>query len=191
MADELARLAGFLYETGLLKRYRRSGWSIVGVKDPESIAEHSFRTAVIGTTVACLEEADPQRTAVLCLFHDTQETRLTDLPHIAKRYVTTVSNGEVTTDQTRDLPGAIAGLIQGIVTEYEEESSLEAVCAHDADKLECLIQACEYREHGYRNTEGWIETCLAALRTPSAKRLAHEVLNMSSLEWHHRYLNGE
>ncbi|GGQ17193.1 hypothetical protein BKA00_006867 [Actinomadura coerulea] len=26
MADETERLAGFLYEIGLLKRYRRTGW---------------------------------------------------------------------------------------------------------------------------------------------------------------------
>lgn len=38
MADELGALTGFLYEQGLLKRYQRTGWQIVGVSDPESIA---------------------------------------------------------------------------------------------------------------------------------------------------------
>jgi hypothetical protein len=38
-------MAKYLYEAGQLKRVKRSGWWIAGVKDPESVAEHSFRTA--------------------------------------------------------------------------------------------------------------------------------------------------
>jgi putative hydrolase of HD superfamily len=38
-------VAAFAYEMGVLKRIRRSGWWHVGVRDPESIAEHSFRVA--------------------------------------------------------------------------------------------------------------------------------------------------
>ncbi|CAM5298637.1 HD domain-containing protein [Streptomyces californicus] len=34
--------AGFLLEMGMLKRAKRSGWWIAGVKDPETIAEHSL-----------------------------------------------------------------------------------------------------------------------------------------------------
>ncbi|MBF0384955.1 MAG: HD domain-containing protein, partial [Candidatus Omnitrophica bacterium] len=34
-------------EAGLLKRVKRSGWWVAGIKDPESVAEHSFRCAVI------------------------------------------------------------------------------------------------------------------------------------------------
>ncbi len=40
-------LAKFGYEMGLLKRARRTGWWLAGVKDPETIAERSFRTALI------------------------------------------------------------------------------------------------------------------------------------------------
>jgi HD domain len=45
---ELEGLTNFLYEMGLLKRYKRTGWLVAGVDNPESIAEHSFRTAIIG-----------------------------------------------------------------------------------------------------------------------------------------------
>ncbi|GGP44124.1 hypothetical protein GCM10010214_16250 [Streptomyces abikoensis] len=47
MADETEHAkgtAGFLLEMGMLKRAKRSGWWIAGVKDPETIAEHSFRS---------------------------------------------------------------------------------------------------------------------------------------------------
>jgi hypothetical protein len=36
---------------------------------------------------------------------------------------------------------------------------------------------------GHRNIQPWIDTSLAALQTPSAKRLAQEALNQNSVDW--------
>ena len=77
---------------GLLKRYKRTGWLIAGVDNPESIAEHTFRTAIIGYLLARMEGADPAKTATLCLFHDTQESRIGDVPSVGKAYVVTAPN---------------------------------------------------------------------------------------------------
>ncbi|WP_030912053.1 HD domain-containing protein [Streptosporangium amethystogenes] len=191
MAEEPSRLAGLLYEIGLLKRYRRTGWLVAGVRDPESIADHSFRTAVIASVITALEGGNPERAAFMSLFHDTQETRVTDIPYLAKPYLKAARNEEVTADQVRGLPEPVAEMVSGAVGEYEEKTSLEAVCARDADKLECLIQAIEYREQGHQNVQPWIDSSLAALKTPSAKRLADEALGTGSLEWVARVLNGE
>lgn len=190
MADELTRLTDFVYELGLLKRYRRTGWLIAGVKEPESIADHTFRAAVLASVLAVLEGADPERAALLSLFHDSQETRLTDIPYLAKRYVTRAPNEEVTADQTADLPGSVADMVTGVVGEYERDASPEARCARDADKLDCLLQAIEYREQGNENIQPWIDSSLAALRTTSGKRLAEEALGRRSLDWLDRVMNG-
>ncbi|WP_214409878.1 HD domain-containing protein [Sphaerisporangium fuscum] len=190
MAEELARLTDLLYEIGLLKRYRRTGWLVAGVRDPESIADHSFRTSIIAVVIAALEGGNPERAALLSLLHDTQETRTTDIPHIGKRYVKATANKDITADQTRCIPESVGGMIRGAVSEYEERSSLEAVCARDADKLECLIQALEYREQGNQNMQPWIDSSLASLKTASAKRLADEALRTGSLDWMTRVLNG-
>ncbi|MFI0454399.1 HD family hydrolase [Actinomadura sp. 6N118] len=181
--EETSRLTGFLYEIGLLKRYKRTGWLVAGVGDPESIADHSFRVAVIAGVLAAMEGANPDRAVMLSLFHDSQETRLTDIPYLARPYVTKASNEEVTEHQTRGLPEPVLSMVTGAVGEYEGGVSREAVCARDADKLECLIQAIEYREHGNRNTQPWIDSSLAQLQTSSAQRLAEEALATGSLEW--------
>jgi putative hydrolase of HD superfamily len=191
MAEELSRLTGLLYEFGLLKRYKRTGWLVAGVRDPESIADHSFRTAVIASVITALEGGNPERAAFLSLFHDTQETRVTDIPYIGKRYLKAAPNEQVTADQVRGVPEPVAEMVGGAVGEYEEKTSLEAVCARDADKLECLIQAVEYREQGHQNVQPWIDSSLAALQTASAKLLADEVLSTGSLEWMMRALNGD
>jgi putative hydrolase of HD superfamily len=183
--DQDTRTVDFLYEIGLMKRYKRTGWQIAGVADPESIADHSHRTAVAAAVIASLEGANPERAAFLALLHDTQETRLMDIPHVGKRYVTPMPNTEVTADQTTGLPDRSAGLISTAVTEYEAKESAEARCAGDADKLECLLQAVEYREQGNTHMQPWIDSSLAALKTASAKRLAEEALTRGSLEWMH------
>lgn len=191
MAEEMSKLTGLLYEIGLLKRYRRTGWLVAGVRDPESIADHSFRTAVIASVIAALEGGNPERAAFMSLFHDTQETRITDIPYLGKRYLAAAPNEEVTADQTRGVPGPVAEMVRGAVGEYEEKVSLEALCARDADKLECLLQAVEYREQGHQNVQPWIDSSLAVLKTPSAQRLADEALRTGSLDWLTHALNGD
>ena len=80
-------LVKFLYELGQLKRVKRSGWWIAGIENPESVAEHSFRTAVIAFILAQLEGVDPEKATVMALFHDMSEARTNDLHRIARRYV--------------------------------------------------------------------------------------------------------
>jgi len=183
VSGESPVITGFLYEIGLLKRYPRTGWLLAGVPAPESVAEHSFRASVTASVIAAMEGADPQRAAFLALWHDSQETRTTELPHLTKRYVTTDTNEQVTSDQIRLLPSLIAAMIQGAVTEYEAGGILEARCARDADKLECLLQAREYEDQGHRNLQPWIDSSITSLHTPSAKQLAHEALATNSLDW--------
>ncbi|MCH0542118.1 HD domain-containing protein [Streptomyces sp. MUM 203J] len=173
---------------GMLKRAARSGWWIAGIKDPESIAEHSFRVALIGAVLAMMEGADPAKVALMGVFHDTQETRVGDIPHIGRRYLTAASNEQVTADQLAAAHPAVRSGIQEVVEEYENGDSLEVLVAHDADKLECLVQAVEYREQGHQNVQNWIDTSLAGLRTASARQLAAAALTMTSVEWQQTYL---
>jgi putative hydrolase of HD superfamily len=176
-------ITGFLYEIGLLKRYPRTGWLQLGVRTPESVADHSFRASVVASVIATMEGADPQRAAFLALWHDTQETRTTDLPHLAQRYVTAAPNEQVTEDQVRPLPAALAGLIRGAVSEYEAGATPEARCARDADKLEMLLQAREYEAQGHRDVQPWIDSALSRLRTAAARLLADEALAGEPLAW--------
>jgi putative hydrolases of HD superfamily len=181
--SEVEGLTDFLYELGLLKRYRRAGWEVAGVGDPESIAEHSFRTAVIGYLLAVMEGADPDRTAALCLFHDTQETRIGDVPLIGKGYVATAPNPEVTADQVAGFPDEAGRAVRDLVGEYEARETREARLAKDADKLECLLQAREYQAQGHGDVEAWIESSAAALRSPSARRLAEAGRRVPPRRW--------
>ena len=43
----LAGTATFLFEMGHLKNLPRAGWLLLGIPQPESVAEHSFRVAIV------------------------------------------------------------------------------------------------------------------------------------------------
>jgi putative hydrolase of HD superfamily len=188
---DAAGARSFIFETGVLKRAARTGWWFAGIKDPESIAEHSFRTAIIGMMLAAMEGADPARVSMLCLLHDTQETRITDIPHIARRYVTAVPNVDITADQVAACPPAVADAITAAVAEYEAGETIEAVVARDADKLECLVQAVEYRHQGTDSVQRWIDSSRAAFKTASAHRLADAAEAGQPLTWLNTFRSTE
>jgi putative hydrolase of HD superfamily len=124
--------------------------------------------------------------AFLALWHDSQETRTGDLPHTAAAYLTKPEPRQVTHDQTGRLPERSREAIRNAVAEYESKQSLAAVCAKDADKLEMLLQAIEYRDTGVRRVDGWIESARADLNTDTARRVAEAAINLSPLSWRDR-----
>ncbi|MGW0606144.1 HD domain-containing protein [Streptomyces sp. NPDC002640] len=184
MSEDLSAVARFLFEAGTLKHTKRTGWWMAGVKDPESVADHSWRTAVIATVIASLEGADPARAAFLAVWHDSQETRTGDVNYVGKKYGAGDADPQaVTADQVTGMPEALAKTVRDVVAEYEAKDSPEAVCARDADKLECLLQGVEYRDQGYANAQRWIDNSRGRLVTDTAKRLADAVLETGSLDW--------
>ncbi|GGZ10495.1 HD domain-containing protein [Streptomyces poonensis] len=183
MAEDLDAVARFLYEAGTLKHTSRSGWWMAGVRDPESVAEHSWRTALIATIIAKLEGADPSRAAFLAVWHDSQETRTGDVNYLGKKYSTEADPQAVTADQVAGMPEVLASAVRDLVAEYEAKESAEAICARDADKLECLIQGVEYKAQGYENAQRWIDNSRGRLVTKTANELADAVLETGSLDW--------
>jgi len=180
---ELAGTITFLHEMGFLKKVPRAGWFMAGVDRPESVAEHSFRTAVVGTILAALAGADPARTALLCLMHDSPETLIGDIPSVGRAYVSTAKAEAVSQQQTATMPDALSSLIQELVHDYEAEETIEARLAHDADKIEMLLQAREYEVQGQYNTEPWQNTSKSNLRTEAGRMLADATRGTDPEHW--------
>src|SRR5512133_589962 len=132
----MKNLANFLFEVGMLKRTPRTGFQFLG-SGAESVAEHSFRTAIIGYTLAKLDgQADPARVMQLCLFHDLPEARTGDLNYVNKKYVQ-ADEAKAVADLAATLP--FGNEIEDLVTEYEEGKTVEAKLARDADQLEMIL----------------------------------------------------
>ena len=177
-------IAKFLYELGQLKRVKRSGWWIAGVKDPESVAEHSFRTAAIAYLLARLEGVDSGKAVLMALFHDLPEARTNDAHRIVRRYADWKDVDKNAIDeQSKRLPDGVAKEVILLFEEFEKEDSFEAKVVRDADLLECIVQAREYQALGYNDVADWIFNARAALKTESAKNIAAECLKTKPKEW--------
>ncbi|MEK6982044.1 MAG: HD domain-containing protein [Candidatus Micrarchaeota archaeon] len=170
----MKEISKLIFELGMLKRVKRSGWWIAAVKDPESVAEHSFRVAAIAYILAKLEKENAEKICSAAVFHDCLETRLTDVNKIMARYIDTKEAKErITKDQMANLPIQI----DFVLTEKEK------LILKDADLLEMFFQAKEYVEIGYKECADWINESEKRLTTKSAKEILKEMKNMNSCEW--------
>jgi putative hydrolase of HD superfamily len=182
-ADQTAALIRLSHEAGHLKNVPRTGWLRAGVRMPESVAEHSWRVSVLAYFIAHAEGADAEHAAVLGMFHDLAEVRTGDVDWVGRNYVAKVDDSMVVRDQAAGLaPVQFEGVTEA-VCEHAAAETPEALCARDADKLECLLQGREYEQQGYPLARGWVETMLAAVRTPTGKALAEVALAADPAEW--------
>jgi putative hydrolase of HD superfamily len=180
-----SRIAAYIYELGQLKLVARSGWWLAGIANPESVAEHSFRTAILGYVLSKMEGVNAERVALLCLLHDVPEARLTDHHYVALHYLPRNSGGSsrAAHDQVSALPETIASPLQDLFNEFELGHTQEAMVARDADSLECIFQAREYLVQGYALCQRWIDNLSSQLETTSARELCETCLAQDPYEW--------
>ena len=177
-------LLNFFAEAGLLKRVKRSGWWVAGIKNPESVAEHCFRCAVIGYCLAHREKVDPYAVVIMTLFNDIHEARINDLHKMGHYYIDfKEAEKKVFLDQVQNLESPIREELSRFRRDYDRQSSPESLVARDADILECLIQAKEYCDHGYSGAKKFLTRAPQYLKTKSAKKIWQGLKNWNSDAW--------
>ncbi len=177
-------IVDFIFEINNLKRFEHCGTKFVGVKHPDSIAEHVFRSMQIGYIIAGLEGVDPLKVIEIGLFHDNGEVRVGDFHKIASKYIDSdEAENKAFEDQISELPEVIRERLTGLVTKYNNrEKSPEYEIAKDADLLETVFQAYDYLELGYP-TQRWIDNAEKHLKTESAKKILAEMKTKSICDW--------
>lgn len=176
----MKNLANFFFEVGMLKRTPRTGFQFLG-SGAESVAEHSFRTTVIGYTLARMDgQVDVGRVVQLCLFHDVPEARIGDLNYVNKKYVK-ADEAQAVEDLARTLP--FGDEYRGAMREFTARESREALLAHDADQLEMILALKEYKDLGNRYADEWYPFAVRRLKTELAQRLAETIWSTDSTRW--------
>ncbi len=166
-------LARFLHRVGRLKALPRTGWLHRGVPpgDAESVADHSFRTALLAWLAAAAEPAlDRERVLKLALTHDLAEALAGDptpydpagLPAStdvaarraflnrrlvrsdARRAAKQAAEAAAMETLAADLPPPLAAELATLWAELDEGTTPEARFVKQADKLETYFQSREY-----------------------------------------------
>ncbi len=180
-------LLEFARTVGRLKTVVRQGWVDRGVAAPESVADHTYRAAMLAWTLGAAAGLDTNRLIKLMLVHDLAEARVGDAtpyerlmdaarnPEAVRRWRELVTPDQVAAaklekhDRERtalhgivsDLPGNLAGELRALGEEYARRDSAEGKFAAQIDKIEALLQAVEYREAGQPSD---VENFLASAR---------------------------
>ncbi|MBM3229037.1 HD domain-containing protein [Candidatus Parvarchaeota archaeon] len=173
-------ISNFIFEAGQLKRTARSGWLTIGIENPESVAEHTYRVCIVGLLLSRMEGlARQQEHQVLlgCLLHDVCETRVSDLNKINKKYVRP-SVGAANKNLFRPLG---LGVLQDFASSQKNRKAARIVL--EADRLEMCFSALEYAALGHRHALDWVESARADLKTKSAKMLLWQAESADPFAW--------
>ncbi len=148
-------IRSLLEKAGKLKEIKRTGWVESGVPEPESVADHSYRVALLAMTLSDNKGLDTLKTVRMALLHDLAESEVGDLTPRQKQG----NHGELESEAMRailsELPDEIGKLYLDAWDEYQSNESQEARLVHNADKLEMLVQAKEYEEKGLKLDQFW------------------------------------
>ena len=136
-----------------LKKIRRTGWQLRGIKECESIADHCFGVVFLTFYLAPLVKAKINRdkAVAIAIVHEIGETRVGDIPYVALKYFENKDAmetqaiedvleplGRKTTDESLEL-----------FREFEDGTSIEGRFVKAIDKLEMLVTAAEYEKAGF------------------------------------------
>lgn len=131
---------------GNAKFIKRSGWLSHDIDEVESMADHSFRLALIAMLFGCVDEkVDITKMIKMALIHDLPEIITGDIT--PKNNITKEEKRKLELDALEEVFGKFPCFnnIKDLLIEFENGSSNEALYLKDLDKLEMIIQAVDYK----------------------------------------------
>ncbi|VVB74935.1 HD domain protein [uncultured archaeon] len=150
----MSNLERIFEAAGKLKKTKRTGWTYIKIKNPESVADHSYRTSLMAFLLAKKLGLDENKMIKLALLHDLVEAETGDLVVEGKGPLF-----NTTKEEKQKLEKKAAQKIfknseyLELWEEYEDKKSEEARAVWEIDKLEVVVQALEYEKEGYPNTD--------------------------------------
>jgi len=166
----------FFRAAGRLKTVARQGWVDRGVPSPESVADHTFRSAIMAWVLGHAAGLDTVRLMKLALVHDLAESEVgdatpyadvitndADFPESVRRWRELLTPEQLAAAKQSKrrleteaesrlsslLPAELGAEVQELWTDYAERRTPDARFAAQIDKLEALLQAIEYRDAGH------------------------------------------
>lgn len=148
MVDELSP---FFHSVLQLKLVKRAGWvSKVKIKDPESVADHTFSMCAMAMLLSDMLGLDTQRAMKMAILHDLSESTIGDyMPGDVTSRQKLTQEKKAMKSILSYLPKKTRSKYEKIWLEYLQNKTNVARFVHRIDKLEMALQANEYLKQGY------------------------------------------
>lgn len=171
----------FLKIVGKSKRLLRTGWVREGIKNPESIAAHSFRVGVLTMTVADELKIDKDKLMKMSLIHSLGEAITEDKVWVRWGVVDLKARKVKEEQEIRGIVGLFNGIEGGeeYIEIFEEmilRSSKEAKLFWQIDKLEMSLQAYEYEEEQNKKLDEFFATADLYIKEPFLREMFDEIM---------------
>lgn len=143
--------AEFFYIVSELKKVSRKGWKEkAGIPHPESVADHSYGTAIMAMVLSDYKNMDAEKMMKMALLHDLAESITGDfMPGEISRETKTNMENQVMQEIFSKLPSTLVEKYMPLWDEYQKGVSQESILLHEMDKLEMAIQAIKYSSEGF------------------------------------------
>ena len=169
---KLQSIVKFLEITGILKQTERTGWVESGIYQPESVADHTFRTAIFCMLYADMENLDSLKMMRMAVIHDLPEAIIGDLTPSQKTAETTKNEETSINHILKLLPRKQKETYLTVWKEYQEGKTREAQAVRQLEKIEMALQAKEYEKLGAPKSLGkFIKSAQEVVTWPDLVRL--------------------
>lgn len=150
MSEDLSGLVRTLVQCSGVKDIERRGWKVrAGVDAPESVADHTFATALAAMMVGDLLGLDTLNLVRMALLHDvceaiTGDVQPGEMELARKEELEMAALGRL----LRDLPSPLRRKYLLAFREFNCGATPESVMARDLDRIEMALQAIAYERRG-------------------------------------------
>lgn len=166
-----------------------SRWALMRNTERENLSEHSLETAIIAHALAVIgnvrfgRQVNPERVALLAMFHDTPEILTGDMPTPVKYYNPQIREAYGEVERTAGermlsmLPEDMRDSYRSLL--IQDENAEEHRLVKAADKISALIKCIEERKAGNREfvcAEQATEQALKAMQLPEAQVFLEEFI---------------
>ena len=143
-------LESFFQKVLELKNIPRQGWkNKLGVNDVESVADHSYSTAMMSMVLSDLSGLDTEKIIKMALLHDLAESVVGDItPDKIKGERKINIENKAMIQILENLPSNVSQQYIVLWNDFQKNSSKEANLLHEIDKLEMAFQAKFYLDEG-------------------------------------------
>lgn len=132
----------FLNIVANLKTVPRQGWiDKLSIKNPESVADHTYSMAVIGMILSDSQKYNTEKVLKMILLHDLAESITGDLTPEQKSKEKIILESKTFEKILAHLPENLQKQYLQLWNEYQKNNSVEANFVHQIDKLEMALQA--------------------------------------------------
>ncbi|CDS39404.1 Metal dependent phosphohydrolase HD region [Echinococcus multilocularis] len=140
----------------------RAGWTRHGVNEPENVADHMYRMALLSALLPSTEDFKPDKVMKMAIIHDLAECVVGDITPFCGISVEEKHAREEAAliSLCKELPPELGNELVSLWKEYEERKTPEAVVCKDLDKFEMILQAYEYELEAQK--PGWLEEFFTA-----------------------------